>query len=427
MDKEFKDFMKKFQNNFAVGPNMLKMGEKLEEEHAQKKKDLEFYKKWKKLSAVQGTHRQARELALKHGMGDPNNPKIGLLFGANLNKGAYFGNTDQEQLDSLQKEVKDIMKGEENARKFREQMNKPTVQKQSGLTTPDGTSITKIGYNPSVAGLSKSIGMMNWNFMKRMENLPGANKKHDPHTTGYVPGQGMGWGSKSGVTIATGFDLGWQTEKSISSLSSDLRSKLKPFLGKKGTTAYDLLMDSRMRGTGLTITKSQAQEIDQLQFAKYREELSAEATAKKFGFGSHWGDMTSAQKTVAASLRQLYGPKALAKKGYKTMQWLGQGREGSLKAIYELLNPKKWGSHMGRHKEEAKLLLREFLGPRVTPELLTEAMNLIQQENLLAKAPSSDDGFNLINAPTHNVNNSDNKMVVPFGAQDRNYPTLVPA
>lgn len=57
---------------------------------------------------------------------------------------------------------------------------------------------------------------------------------------GYVPAADV---SKSGVTIATGFDLGQREESDLKSLKLDstLVKKLKPYLGAKSENAKSLL------------------------------------------------------------------------------------------------------------------------------------------------------------------------------------------
>ena len=86
---------------------------------------------------------------------------------------------------------------------------------------------------------------------KFLSNLEGGSK-----TTGYVPAASV---SNSGVTIATGFDLGQRGESDLKSLKLDalLISKLKPYLGAKGASAQALLKKSP-----LLITSAQAQAID---------------------------------------------------------------------------------------------------------------------------------------------------------------------
>ena len=65
--------------------------------------------------------------------------------------------------------------------------------------------------------------------------------------------------SKSGVTIATGFDLGQRNEADLTKLglSAALIVKLKPYLGKTGKDAADALT-----AQSLTISAAEAEEID---------------------------------------------------------------------------------------------------------------------------------------------------------------------
>ena len=67
-------------------------------------------------------------------------------------------------------------------------------------------------------------------FVAHYDDLEGGCK-----TTGYVPASSV---SKSGVTIATGFDLGQRNENDLRSLklNSIIVTKLKPYLGLKGVS-----------------------------------------------------------------------------------------------------------------------------------------------------------------------------------------------
>ncbi len=75
-------------------------------------------------------------------------------------------------------------------------------------------------------------------------------------TVGYVPAAAI---SKSGVTIATGFDLGQRSMADLNNLKlpASLVSKLKPYLGKKGKTAAEYL-----RKNPLLITAEQGKKLD---------------------------------------------------------------------------------------------------------------------------------------------------------------------
>ncbi|HED35640.1 MAG TPA: hypothetical protein ENJ08_15715 [Gammaproteobacteria bacterium] len=86
---------------------------------------------------------------------------------------------------------------------------------------------------------------------KFISKLEGGSK-----TKGYVPAAGV---SKSGVTIATGFDLGARSESDINkmSISATLRKKLKPYAGKQKQDAVKYL-----KNNPFTITPTEAASTD---------------------------------------------------------------------------------------------------------------------------------------------------------------------
>lgn len=75
-------------------------------------------------------------------------------------------------------------------------------------------------------------------------------------TDGYVPAAAE---SKSGVTVATGFDLGARNLSDINQLGLDktLVDKLRPYLGKQKKAATELLATSP-----LTLTAAETEQID---------------------------------------------------------------------------------------------------------------------------------------------------------------------
>ncbi|MEJ2682510.1 MAG: pesticin C-terminus-like muramidase, partial [Gammaproteobacteria bacterium] len=118
-------------------------------------------------------------------------------------------------------------------------------------------------------------------------------------TVGYVPAAGI---SKSGVTIATGFDLGQRNESDLKLLKLDalLKAKLKPYLGVKGKAAQDLI-----KKTPLVINLHQAQAIDKAvksaHVAQLKLKYNASTSKKKFT------DLPSPAQTVIASVSFQYG------------------------------------------------------------------------------------------------------------------------
>lgn len=76
--------------------------------------------------------------------------------------------------------------------------------------------------------------MIDFNFISELED--------GRRTKGYVPDPE---GSKSGVTIGTGVDLGQMAEGDLERLNlpTALKEKLRPYLGKKKHDALRLLED----------------------------------------------------------------------------------------------------------------------------------------------------------------------------------------
>lgn len=119
-------------------------------------------------------------------------------------------------------------------------------------------------------------------------------------TIGYVPAAGV---SKSGVTIATGFDLGQRNEADLKKLglSLVLTNKLKPYLGKKSKDAQDALKKSP-----LTITGAEALEINKAvkkqHIANVKNKYNLAVGAKK-----KFDDIPGEAQTVIVSVSFQYG------------------------------------------------------------------------------------------------------------------------
>jgi hypothetical protein len=135
---------------------------------------------------------------------------------------------------------------------------------------------------------------IDWEFIASLE---GKGK-----TDGYVPDAS---GSKSGVTIATGFDLGQRNESDLTNLglSSDLVTKLKPYLGKKGTDASDYLDKNP-----LSITETEAADIDKkVRQQKVPKLKDAYRTAPENTKPVEFDDLPGQAQTVIASVSFQYG------------------------------------------------------------------------------------------------------------------------
>ena len=118
---------------------------------------------------------------------------------------------------------------------------------------------------------------------------------------GYVPASGV---SNSGVTVATGFDLGARNEADLKklNLSTALINKLKPYLGLKKQAATTALQKSPV-----AITKQEADSIDKAAKSDATNLLvqryNAAVTSKQLTFSQ----LPKEAQTVIASVAYQYG------------------------------------------------------------------------------------------------------------------------
>ena len=111
---------------------------------------------------------------------------------------------------------------------------------------------------------------------------------------GYVPNVD---GSKSGVTIASGFDLGARNENDIKDLPDSIQKKLKPFLGLKGQPAEELAKK-------LVVTSNEAKVIND--FAKREATLNLSRKWRE-KTGQEFAELPKHKATVVASVAFQYG------------------------------------------------------------------------------------------------------------------------
>ena len=112
--------------------------------------------------------------------------------------------------------------------------------------------------------------------------------------SGYVPDAD---GSKSGVTIATGFDLGARKASDLAGLPKALIKKLTPYLGIKGAAAQDV-------AANLSITDSEARSIDEFSKKEATDRLKAKWQSST---GQSFDDLPKNEATVIASVAFQYG------------------------------------------------------------------------------------------------------------------------
>jgi len=118
---------------------------------------------------------------------------------------------------------------------------------------------------------------------------------------GYVPASNN---SKSGVTIATGFDLGQRNEADLKKLklSKTLIDKLKPYLG---ATKKDAL--AAIKKKPLMLNAAQAEEIDKVVKSTHITSLASKYNAAIKNGDTKFNDLPPEVQTVIASVSFQYG------------------------------------------------------------------------------------------------------------------------
>ncbi len=185
---------------------------------------------------------------------------------------------------------------------------------------------------------------IDWQFITRLE---GGQK-----LTAYVPGRGSL--SDSGVTVATGFDLGQRNLGDLKRIKLDgsIVSQLVPYLGVKGMAAQRLL-DRNVKP--LKILPHEADQIDKKEMAYFKGDISKKynMSISSIPNSKQFSKLSRETQTVIASVAWQYGTdlkKATPRFwGYVTKQdWLG--------AYKELMN---FGdAHASRRQAEARYLKR---------------------------------------------------------------------
>lgn len=153
---------------------------------------------------------------------------------------------------------------------------------------------------------------------------------------------------QSGVTIATGVDLGQQTERGFAGLPETLTAKLRPYFGLKREAARTALMRQP-----LELREAEAGEIDALIHKRYIGE-----TAALFGFA--FEGIPKQAQAVAVSLHYQFGTPARKESPALAGAWeaLRNGEYGTAAGLLE--NPDLWSpahrAYLSRRQAEAALL-----------------------------------------------------------------------
>jgi hypothetical protein len=166
---------------------------------------------------------------------------------------------------------------------------------------------------------------IDWGFISRFEG--GAI------LSGYVPDPDL---SKSGVTIATGFDLGqWSPDdfKRLN-LSASLTAKLLPYVGLKQDAAVKYLS-----ANPLTITQAEAADLDRVAQERVVNTVKQKydkAVAESPKGQKNWDGICGAARTVITSVAYQYGP------------------------ALDVAAPKFWGDAVAQNWSAAEQELRNF-------------------------------------------------------------------
>lgn len=136
---------------------------------------------------------------------------------------------------------------------------------------------------------------IDWTFIGKLEGAGIAR--------GYVPNPDT---SNSGVTIATGFDLGQRSRAQIESmgLPDDLEARLVPYLGLRGRAAL-----SYLNAHPLVLAPEEVAAIDQAVRADFSTRLANiyDAALDEGGTLAAFADLPGAAQTVIASVAYQYG------------------------------------------------------------------------------------------------------------------------
>jgi GH24 family phage-related lysozyme (muramidase) len=154
---------------------------------------------------------------------------------------------------------------------------------------------------------------------------------------------------QSGVTIATGVDLGQQTEKGFAGLPAALLDKLRPYLGLKRGAAKAALIHKP-----LELSSEEVKQIDELIHKRYIDE-----TAVMFGRTICEAAPKQVQ-AVAVSLHYQFGTPRRKESPALEQAWEALRRGEYRKAAGYLRNHELWSkshrAYMARRDMEARLL-----------------------------------------------------------------------
>jgi GH24 family phage-related lysozyme (muramidase) len=192
----------------------------------------------------------------------------------------------------------------------------------------------------AVNNISALPGGVDWGFIGEREGV---------RTDGYVPpDEHHQPDTNSGVTIASGFDLGGRTVDDLQrlGLTDDLVTRLTPFLGLRGQAAQDYLT-----AHPLNITPQQQQAIDAPAFTSYYNRVADNYNAAQTT-GTRFQDLPRNAQTAITSLAYQYGTNLAS----ATPHFWNQVTAGRWQEAFD--NLQNFGdAHRSRRQAEGALML----------------------------------------------------------------------
>ncbi len=168
-------------------------------------------------------------------------------------------------------------------------------------------------------------------------------------------------GSDSGVTVASGFDLGQRNVNDLKGLSKSLKDKLTKYLGRKGIEAEELLEEFP-----LTITEEEANALNK----KAKEEAIVNLYDSWYdATGKNFNNLDQGQQTTLASVSFQYGDLPS-----RTPNFWSKATQGKWNSVYnELMN---FRDRYPTRREKEAAYLESYLNP-----LISKVSNIEGQRN----------------------------------------------
>lgn len=165
--------------------------------------------------------------------------------------------------------------------------------------------------------------------------------------------------AKSGVTVASGLDVGQWTESGLKGLglSKSLIEKVRPYIGKKGAEARKVHKELG----GFKLTPQEVEEVDKILEKDATDTVNKDLTTK---LGKTLDDYPIEAQQVMVSMYHNFGAKVFK---YGTWKSLVEGN--FTEAARRLRNKEEWKQNHARRAREAQLLAQISTPTEIPPTL----------------------------------------------------------